>query len=84
MAASYASSEQSQERRHSSLNQRALWNCLSVTQKLGANNLTKFGYELAFVRQETTDRKAIMLNGSSMAVVDDSGDIDTNPEIKIR
>jgi len=84
MGAASVNSGDFQERRHSSMSQVALWNCLSIPQKLGANNLSKFGYELAFVRKEMEDKTAIMLNGSSVALVNDSGEIDTNPEIVVR
>ncbi len=84
MEAAFASSERFQERRRTALNQRSLWNCLSDSQRMGANNLSKFGYELVFVRKGSVNQKAVMLNGSSLAVIDESGDIDTNPDIKIR
>ncbi len=84
MGAVFANSGSFQEKRYSSLNQHALWNCLSDSQKLGATGLSNFGYELVFVRKESADQIAIMLNGNSLATVNESGDIDTNPEINIR
>jgi hypothetical protein len=76
--------EKSEERRKSSLAQSVLWRKLSEEQKINAESLSKFGYDLEFMRNESADKIIIMLNGNNIATINENGDIDTNPDIKIR
>ena len=76
--------ERSEERRKSSLAQSVLWRKLSEEQKINAESLSKFGYDLEFMRNESADKIIIMLNGNNIATINKNGDIDTNPDIKIR
>ena len=83
MEATGVISENFLERRRSSSNQRTLWNSLSISQKLQAKKLLKFGYELTFLHKDTTDKMAILLYGESIVTVNDSGDIINFSEIMI-
>ena len=76
--------EKFEERRKSTLEQNALWRRLSEEQKINAESLSKFGYNLEFIRNEAANKIIIMLNGSSIATINENGDIDTNPDINIR
>ncbi|WP_440873726.1 hypothetical protein [Thalassotalea sp. PLHSN55] len=74
----------SQERRHYTPDQSALWDKLSITQKFSATSLNQFGYELAYVRTTNNGKLAIMLCNNNVATVDDDGEIDTAANIVIR
>lgn len=60
------------------------WNKLSLAQKFSASSLGKFGYELAFVRNEGGRNLAVLTCASGVAVITEDGEINTSPDIKIR
>lgn len=72
------------ERRQSSPEQSVWWNKLSLAQKFSASSLGKFGYDLAFVRNEQGHSLAVLTCSSGVAVITEDGDINTSPNIKIR
>jgi hypothetical protein len=72
------------DRRREPPEQSVWWNKLSLAQKFSASSLGKFGYELAFVRNENGHSLAVMRCNGGIAVISEDGDINTNPEIKIR
>ena len=76
-----------EDRRHHTPEQLSLWKSLSVSQKFAATNLTGFGYDLTFIRNNDADIgdcTAILICGDNLATVNTDGDIDTNPDITIR
>ena len=72
------------ERRHAIYDKANLWNKLSLTQKFSATSLTQFGYELAFLRKNPGGSIAVMLCNDSIATINDEGEIDTYPSIRLR
>lgn len=60
------------------------WSKLSLAQKFSASSLGKFGYELAFVRNENGHSLAVMMCNGGIAVISEEGDINTSPNIPIR
>ncbi len=73
------------ERRQSLPEQSVWWNKLSLAQKFSASSLGKFGYEVAFVRNEEGHSLAVLTCSSGVAVITEDGDINTSPpNIKIR
>jgi hypothetical protein len=60
------------------------WRKLSLAQKFSASSLGKFGYELAFVREEQGLSVAVLTCASGIAVITEDGDINTSPNIHIR
>jgi hypothetical protein len=72
------------ERRKTPPEHSVWWEKLSLAQKFSASSLGKFGYELAFVRNEQGRNIAILTCDSEVAVITEDGDINTSPEIQIR
>jgi len=74
------------ERRKEAPEQSIWWNKLSLAQKFSASSLGKFGYELAFVRndEDCGDSLAVLRCSEGVAVISEDGDIDTSPNITIR
>ncbi len=72
------------DRRNQAPEQSVWWSKLSLAQKFSASSLGKFGYELAFVRNESGKSLAILLCNGGVAVVSEDGDINTSPDIHIR
>lgn len=72
------------ERRQTSPEHSTWWNKLSLAQKFSASSLGKFGYELAFVRNEAGRNLAVLTCASGVAVITEDGEINTSPNIKIR
>lgn len=60
------------------------WTKLSLAQKFSASSLGKFGYELAFVRNDNGHSLAVMMCNGGVAVINEEGDINTSPNIPIR
>ena len=60
------------------------WKKLSLAQKFSASSLGKFGYELAFVRNEQGQSIAVLTCDSCVAVITEDGEINTSPNIHIR
>ena len=72
------------DRRSEAPEQSVWWSKLSLAQKFSASSLGKFGYELAFVRNENGRSLAVLLCNGGVAVISEDGDINTSPDIKIR
>lgn len=72
------------ERRQEPPEQSIWWSKLSLAQKFSASSLGKFGYELAFVRNENTRSLAVLKCNSGVAVITEDGEINTSPDIHIR
>lgn len=72
------------ERRQTQPEHSVWWNKLSLAQKFSASSLGKFGYELAFVRNEQGRCVAVLTCASGLAVITEDGDINTSPNINIR
>lgn len=72
------------ERRLEKPEQSIWWSKLSLAQKFSASSLGKFGYELAFVRNEQGSNLAVLLCNGGVAVITEDGDINTSPDIHIR
>ena len=74
------------DRRNQAPEQSVWWSKLSLAQKFSASSLGKFGYELAFVRNENENERslAVLLCNGGVAVVSEDGDINTSPDIDIR
>lgn len=60
------------------------WSKLSLAQKFSASSLGKFGYELAFIRNDGGRSLAVLLCNGGVAVITEDGDINTSPNIQIR
>lgn len=72
------------DRRQNTPEHSALWKELSLAQKFSASSLGKFGYELAFVRNEKGRNLAVLTCNSGVVIITEDGDINTCPEIRIR
>lgn len=72
------------DRRGEAPEQSVWWSKLSLAQKFSASSLGKFGYELAFVRNENGKSLAVLVCNGGVAVVSEDGDINTSPDINIR
>jgi hypothetical protein len=72
------------ERRRIALNQSEWWERLSMDQKFGVYQLQKFGYDLAFIRNDPKGAVAVVRRGAEFAAVNSEGDVDLNPDIVIR
>ena len=72
-------------RRNYTPEQSALWDRLSLSQKFASSSLYKFGYNLAFIRNQKNNASiAVLCCGESIATISVEGDINTNPDIVIR
>ncbi|WP_286262531.1 hypothetical protein [Thalassotalea atypica] len=60
------------------------WSRLSLAQKFSASSLGKFGYELAFIRNENGHSLAVLSCNGGVAVITEDGEINTSPSIRIR
>ena len=72
------------ERRHVSTEESLLWDRLTLAQKFSASSLTKYGFDLAFIRNSNTGGIAILLCNGKASTVSADGEINTNPMITIR
>ena len=72
------------ERRSSQNNFDELWSNLTLAQKFAASSLTKYGYELTYIRCSTVGNVAFMTVGDSIATIEMDGEINTNPNIDVR
>ncbi len=72
------------DRRGEPPEQSVWWSKLSLAQKFSASSLGKFGYELAFVRNENGKSLAVLLCNGGVAVISEDGEINTSPDITIR
>jgi hypothetical protein len=61
------------------------WQKLTLAQRFSATSLTKYGYELLFVRNSCVGSTAVMvLQNGTPATISEDGDINTTPDIYIR
>jgi len=72
------------DRRQPSPEHSVWWEKLSLAQKFSASSLSKFGYELSFVRNDNGHSLAVLTCASGVAVITEEGDINTSPSINIR
>lgn len=72
------------ERRSYQGNFQDLWSELTLAQKFSASSLSKYGYELAFIRHSSAGNIAIMLLDDNATIITCDGDINTTPDIVIR
>ncbi|MDO6427411.1 hypothetical protein Q4489_10320 [Thalassotalea sp. 1_MG-2023] len=72
------------DRRREPPEQSVWWTKLSLAQKFSASSLGKFGYELAFIRNENGHSLAVLTCNGGLAVVNEEGDINTSPDIQLR
>ncbi len=73
-----------QERRRGAFDAQEWWQRLSMDQKFGVYQLSKFGFELAFIRNLASGPLAVVRRSRDYATVDHSGSVDLNPAIEIR
>jgi hypothetical protein len=57
---------------------------LSVAQQCSLSEISSFGYTLSFVRKTPEGRLAVVQLDNGAITVDEEGEIDHNPDIKIR
>ena len=72
------------ERRSLSPEQQGWWDKLTLAQKFSASNLSKYGYDLAFVRNANAGGIAVLLRDEKCTTIAADGEIDTQPNIVIR
>ena len=72
------------ERRKEAISPSILWSQLSLAQKFSANSLSKYGYELDFIRVENDKNIAVLRSHSGFATITDDGDINISPDIAVR
>lgn len=61
-----------------------LLNELSLAQKLSLNDVGQFGYQLAFIRNMPEGKTAIVTLDDSIISIGEDGEVDNNPDIKLR
>lgn len=57
---------------------------LTVAQQCSLSEISSFGYTLSFVRSTPEGKIAIVQLDNGAITIDDEGEIDHNPNIKIR
>ena len=57
---------------------------LTVAQQCSLSEISSFGYTLSFVRSTPEGKIAIVRLDNGAITIDDEGEIDHNPNIKIR
>jgi len=57
---------------------------LSVAQQCSLSEISNFGYTLSFVRKTPEGKLAVVQLDNGAITVDEEGEIDHNPDIKIR
>lgn len=73
-----------EERRHTCPSKHALWAQLSVVQQASVSSMYNYGYELSFIRAEGEEIYVVMTLNDAAVVINEEGDIDTQPHIHIR
>jgi len=61
-----------------------LLNELTLAQKLSLNDVGQFGYQLAFIRNMPEGKTAVVRLDQSIISIDEEGEVDHNPNIKLR
>ncbi|MGQ4277335.1 hypothetical protein ACQ5ES_09840 [Pseudidiomarina sp. E22-M8] len=73
------------ERRRGKFGSAQWWECLSMDQKFGVYQLSKFGFELAFIRNlPDAGPLAVVRRDRDYATVNQSGEVNLTPELIIR
>ncbi len=72
------------ERRYYQNDYQSLWSELTLAQKFSASSLSKYGYELAFIRHSAAGNIAVMLLNDNASTISCDGMIDSSPDIIIR
>lgn len=72
------------ERRHIGDDNQEWWDKLTLAQKFSASNLSKYGYDLAFIRSSNSGNLAVMLRDGQSTTISEDGEIDTQPNLVIR
>ena len=57
---------------------------LTVAQQCSLSEISSFGYTLSFVRSTTDGKVAVVQLDDGAITIDDEGEIDHHPSIKIR
>lgn len=73
-----------EERRSEPPHKSVWWNKLSLAQKFSVSSLSKFGYQLEFIRHQNGHNLAVLTCNDAVAVVKEDGVIDTDSKIKLR
>jgi len=73
-----------QERRRSTRDFNHFWQQLNPAQQFSVFELQRFGYELAFVREQEQQRLAVLRSGERLASVDPEGQINIEPVVILR
>ncbi|MDF0535158.1 hypothetical protein KDN34_01470 [Shewanella yunxiaonensis] len=76
--------EQYQERRRTAISRDTFWDAMTPEQKMAYYRLQGYGYRLLFVRQMYSGPLAIVAQHSQLATINWQGDIDLQPEVKLR
>ncbi len=64
---------------------KADWQKLTLAQRFSATSLTKYGYELSYIRYSSSGSTAVLvLQNGTAAIISEDGDIDTSPNLKFR
>ncbi|TWX70895.1 hypothetical protein ESZ36_04415 [Colwellia demingiae] len=61
-----------------------LWESLTLAQKFAASSLAQFGYKLNFIRDFHDTHVAVLSCNDNIATISKSGEINTDPKIKMR
>ncbi|NQY36099.1 MAG: hypothetical protein HRT37_14225 [Alteromonadaceae bacterium] len=72
------------ERRHMTTENSFCWDKLTMAQKFSASSLSKYGYDLAFVRSSAAGNIAVLLRDGRCAVISNTGEVNTSSDITIR
>lgn len=73
-----------QERRDTSVPNEQLWHELTAEQKMAFYRLQGYGYRLLFIRKVYNNSLAIVAQSQQLAAIDREGNIDLDPQLKIR
>lgn len=72
------------ERRHLDKDINTFWDDLNLAQKFAVSVLHRFGYELLCVRHLEQGNLALLVANGHLAAIDNEGEIDTAPSVKLR
>jgi hypothetical protein len=72
------------DRRQEPPEQSVWWHKLSLAQKFSAGSLSKFGYELLFIRNDKGRSIAVLSNNTGTVTITEDGEINGSPDIVIR
>lgn len=61
------------------------WKKLTLAQQFAAASLTKYGYELRFIRYSSKGSTAVLvLQNGTPASISEDGDVNTSPDLNLR